>query len=217
MRIAVDAATFALAGARAVVTTVRPSSIRTGMARCLGAGWHRIGAPGGVGRATAAARLLRAFTCPRRAIRASAGRRTTAGRPTFLQRRRFGGLAPRSRQQRFQLFGRDALEHCEIGRCERRAPEFVQERRAVGPLLRLQVHALLVDLTAPAEFLQRGLAMLFGHLVAGHAIEIETVAGLDQGIQVGMATRMATQERRQLRLGEETRRARLDVRLDAQL
>ena len=71
--------------------------------------------------------------------------------------------------------------------------------------------------SAPGQFFGRGGAVLCGDLAGGLAVEVEAVRRVRERLQVGGARRVAREEQAERALGEDTRRARLDVGVDAQL
>jgi hypothetical protein len=150
-------------------------------------------------------------------------------------RRPLVGLLTRQRQPTVELRFWNALEGTEIGARQPRGLEIPQQS---GPLasrfvrlplgfasllvgragrLALLDHALFAQGAATLHFLTRLFAMLLAQLAGRLAVQIETGGGMDQRLQVGRSTGVAAQEGRQHRLREDAGRARLDIRLDAQL
>ena len=70
---------------------------------------------------------------------------------------------------------------------------------------------------ASGQLVQRDLAMLGADLAAGLTVQVVAVRRLGHRDQVGGAAGVAPEEGCQRLLGESTRRAALDVELDAQL
>jgi hypothetical protein len=129
----------------------------------------------------------------------------------------FGRFSAGLGQHGIELIGRDALERAKVGCRQLGGLEAAQQRSALAATGFFLLALGLLVATAAGQLFQRDLAVLFGELTSGLAVEVEALLGLRCGDQVGRGARVAAQEGRQHLLGELTGRALLDVGLDAQL
>jgi hypothetical protein len=145
------------------------------------------------------------------------------------------GFLPGDGQAALELRFGNALERTEVGSGQAGRLEVTQQTGALAPAflvrplsfpflllcrtrsLPLLGKALLSQGTTPLHLLPGLLPMLFAQFAGRVAIQVKAFRRMCEGLQVRGRTGVATQEGRQHRLGEDPRRTRLDVGLDAQL
>ncbi|MEO6744518.1 MAG: hypothetical protein ABIS28_15585 [Caldimonas sp.] len=148
-----------------------------------------------------------------------------------LQLAILGGLLTRALEQAVELVGGNLLQRTEIGPRQRGLLEVAQQAGPVATLLGFEDAALtlevallvfegaafFVDGAAARQLVDRAAPVLVADLAGRLAVEVDAVRALRNRLQVRGAAGVAAEERGQRLLREDTRRAFMDVDLDAEL